>query len=146
MEPHRGEGATVNWAAATLGVSFAGCNTAMTCPSTSRVATVPAWQAVNTAAFTFTSAEVTGGGVQLVGAIMTMNVDLATPTQPEWVGGAPQGLDVAASPIRYDSASYVGRARGAVYPTIGSCLPWTSSRRTRTKARCTSCTLSSGHS
>ncbi|MEU7908997.1 NucA/NucB deoxyribonuclease domain-containing protein [Actinoplanes sp. NPDC049118] len=109
-------GADVNWVAATVKVSFAGCNTSMTCPNTSRLAAVPAWQAANTAAFTFTSAEVAGAGIQLVGATMTLNIDFATPTQPEWVWGAPAGLDVATSPIRYDSASYVGRARGAVFP------------------------------
>ncbi|MFC6607201.1 NucA/NucB deoxyribonuclease domain-containing protein [Amorphoplanes digitatis] len=109
-------GAGVNWAAATLGVAFAGCNTAMSCPSTSRISTVPGWQAVNTAAFTFTSPEVSGAGVQLVDSTMTLSLDFATPTQPEWVWGAPGGVDVAKSPIRYDSASYVGRARGAVFP------------------------------
>lgn len=106
-------GDSVNWTAATLQASLVGCNAAMTCPSTSRLATVPVWQAVNTAAFTFTSPEVTGGGNQIVGTSMALNLDLETPAQPEWVWAG--GVDTARAPIRYDSASYVGRARGAVF-------------------------------
>ncbi|MEV7628953.1 NucA/NucB deoxyribonuclease domain-containing protein [Actinoplanes sp. NPDC089786] len=106
----------IKWDLATMSVRISGCNeTTMDCPTT-RHGTLPAWQAAPNAAFTVTSPEVSGGGEQILSGDLQVAIDFATPAEPEWVWGAPNGVTVAHTPIRYDSATYVGRARGAIFP------------------------------
>jgi hypothetical protein len=114
LEDFRTTGTGVNWDLATVETSFTGCTTGIECPVQSRNATVPQWRLSNTFAVTFTSPEVSGAGDQLVRSRIGLDIRFATPTQPEWIWS--DSVAVGESPIRFDSASYVGRARGAIFP------------------------------
>lgn len=87
-----------------------------TCMRLPRLANIPTWQAVNTYAVTFQSPDPgSGTGDNTAFASTFVDLDFSTPTQPEWnwEGGI---LKIAETRARYDSASYVGSPRGAIFP------------------------------
>jgi hypothetical protein len=85
------------------------------CSTFSRSLSPSDWRFVNAYAVTFTSSEIAGGGDQIEGHVTTARLAFDTPANPEWVWQ--DGVVVAGTPERYDSATYSGRARGAVFPT-----------------------------
>ncbi|MET7426391.1 NucA/NucB deoxyribonuclease domain-containing protein [Dactylosporangium sp. NPDC005555] len=78
----------------------------------SRVDTVTGWRAVNYFTTTLTSPETADPGEQRVQRRFALVVNLTTPGQP-FLPGPP--IEAMYSNVRYDSASYVGRARGTVF-------------------------------
>ena len=80
--------------------------------SGARTDTVLGWRAVDFFSTTLTSPEVPGAGEQIVRKRFALTIGFATPGQP-YLSGPPQ--ESGYSNVRYDSASYVGRARGAVF-------------------------------
>jgi hypothetical protein len=85
------------------------------CSTFSRALSPADWRFVNAYAVTFTSSEIPGGGDQIEGHLTTARLAFDTPANPEWAWQ--NGVVVAGTPERYDSATYSGRARGAVFPT-----------------------------
>jgi hypothetical protein len=71
------------------------------------------WRLVNSYAATFASPDTPGAGLQLRTALASLQLEFSTPANPEWKWAG--GMTVAAAPVRYDSAAYSGRARGAVF-------------------------------
>jgi hypothetical protein len=74
--------------------------------------TVAGWRASDFFATTLSSPEVAGGGDQIEKDEFDLMLEVTTPGQPFQSG--PPG-SIAVSKVRYDSASYVGRARGSVF-------------------------------
>ena len=98
-----------------LGVWIACEGTFLPCPnpvSGERDDTVAGWRAVNYFATTLVSPETPDPGPQIERHRFALMLSLTSPGQP-YFGGPPGEL--AYSNVRYDSASYVGRARGAVF-------------------------------
>ncbi|GAA3913800.1 NucA/NucB deoxyribonuclease domain-containing protein [Actinoplanes auranticolor] len=85
------------------------------CTRYTRQASPPDWRLTNNYAVTFMSAETAGGGYQIEGHVSVLTLSFSTPANPEWQWQ--DNVSVAATPERYDSAAYSGRARGAVFPT-----------------------------
>lgn len=95
-------------------VSFAGCDPSVVrCPVlTGRDATVTAWKLQDDWEITFASPDVAGGGEQRVPQSLYLRLWAHSP-QPDFIFDPP--FDSSTSRSRYDSASYVGATRGAVF-------------------------------
>lgn len=95
--------------------SIVGCSAPLVdCPVvTSRDALVPAWRLQEDWSISFTSPDVAGGGEQRVPQTLYQRM-WAYSAQPNYVWTPP--VDFGTSRSRYDSASYVGAAKGAVFP------------------------------
>lgn len=106
---------TLNLEAVEIGLWFA-CNVSMlpcTDPASGqRTDTVAGWRAIDFFSTTLISPDVAGAGDQIVRERLSLVIHLTTPGQP-FLSGPPN--EAMYSNVRYDSASYVGRARGAVF-------------------------------
>lgn len=103
-------------------VNFAGCSSPQVdCPLlTGRDAPVAAWRLQDDWSVSFTSPDVAGGGEQRVPQTLYLRLWAHSP-QPDFVFDPP--FDSSTSRSRYDSATYVGASRGAVFTDYQMVFP-----------------------